>query len=75
MKSKKEALALLGTGYKTSICTICWEVFSTLANFGKHQKTAYGTSTPVTCVDPASVGLVNKQGIWKLPGKEEADGS
>jgi hypothetical protein len=58
----------LGNGKKTSGCRRCGRVFSTENNFNKHQRTAYHTDTPVTCLDPATLGLVkSERGIWKAP--------
>jgi len=67
-------------GNRISGCSRCLEVFTSLGGFDKHQKTAYGTDNPVTCLDPAELGMVkNKRGQWTTPydgdkwwGKDES---
>jgi hypothetical protein len=57
-------------GNRISGCSSCQEVFTSLSAFDKHHKTAYGTDTPVTCLDPAEVGLVkNDRGQWRFSGE------
>lgn len=62
----------LGIGKKTCGCRRCGKRFSTLHNFDKHQRTTFGTDTPIICLDPREVGLVqNKRGIWKAPPRPD----
>jgi hypothetical protein len=52
-------------------CAACSEEFSGLTAFDKHQTTDYGSPKPVTCHDPASVGLVrDRNGRWGFPATE-----
>jgi hypothetical protein len=54
-------------------CAACSEEFSGLTAFDKHQTTDYGSPKPVTCHDPASVGLVrDRNGRWGSPADEAA---
>lgn len=53
-------------------CPVCFEVFSTEANYNKHRKGSHGVDRH--CVDPESVGLVvAKVGeftVWKGPSRD-----
>jgi hypothetical protein len=54
-------------------CAACGEDFTGLGPFDKHQVIAYGTDKPVTCLDPASVGLVkNEHGRWGTPATDDS---
>ena len=51
-----------------SDCGKCGRLFKSLTAFDLHQTTAYGTTAPVTCHDPATRGLEMKpSGRWGGP--------
>ncbi len=47
-------------------CTVCKCSFSTERNFEKHREGSYAEGR--RCVEPSSVGLVKKRGIWREIG-------
>lgn len=52
----------------TSACSPCGEIFTGLTAFDRHQDVDYSRRPAVTCLDPASVGLVrNDLGRWGEP--------
>lgn len=54
-------------------CAACGEPFTGLTAFDKHQTTDYGSAKPVTCHDPASVGLVrDRNGRWGSPATDDS---
>jgi hypothetical protein len=49
-------------------CTACHRHFGGLTAFDAHQT----DSEPVVCKDPASVGLIDRDGVWGRPAPETA---
>jgi len=56
--------------HRRCVCATCGEVFSTIANFGRHRVGNYSDGRK--CADPESVGLEIKSGPsgswWGMPG-------
>jgi hypothetical protein len=56
-------------------CAGCHEVFSSLTGFDAHQKRAFGTPAPVTCLEPSGLGMHrNRHGHWAQPGQDAPSG-
>jgi hypothetical protein len=46
-------------------CGVCGEHFSGVTAFDAHQRVNYEAEVPVTCQDPASLGMIkNRHGRW-----------
>jgi hypothetical protein len=48
------------TGLSRAHCAACHDTFTTVTNFDRHRRNG-------RCVDPASVGLIFKNGLWRQP--------
>jgi hypothetical protein len=62
-------------GLKTAHCTACHETFTVVSTFDKHRTGSHPLSTR-TCVDPATVGLVDAgraYPCWGSPGDGRFD--
>jgi hypothetical protein len=50
-------------------------VFSSVSGFDSHQRKAFDTDTPITCLDPAALGMHRNQfGRWAMPDKTGRSG-
>jgi NAD-dependent SIR2 family protein deacetylase len=50
-------------------CTACHRTFSTEANFDKHRRGSYTEGR--YCVDPESLGMQKKDGVWRMKPNPE----
>lgn len=58
MKTKTEAI-WPANRTNQSLCSICWELFSTSGNFDRHRKAG-------KCLDPEDLDMhLTDEGVWK----------
>ncbi|MEV5819389.1 hypothetical protein AB0L22_09450 [Micromonospora haikouensis] len=46
-------------------CSACHTTFGGVTGFDSHRKDG-------TCVDPATLGFVQRDGVWRMPMSEDA---
>jgi hypothetical protein len=57
----------------TCTCHPCGQSFTGLTAFDKHQQVDYTRRPAVTCLDPATLGMVrNDHGRWGYPATGDA---